>query len=261
MVDPDDVKKAITPETVLISIMHANNEVGTIQPVMEIGSIAREAGVYFHTDAIQTSGHINVAVSETGFDLLSISAHKLYGPKGVGALYIRKGANITPFIHGGSHEMGHRAGTENTAGIVGFGKAAELAKKELDNEISRQTNLRNYFIKELTLKMDNLTLNGHPLKRLPNNINLCVQGIEGEATLLNLDLQGICVSTGSACSSESEEPSHVLLAMGLSHENAKSSVRMTIGRWTTKEQLDSVIDIMPGIVARLRAISPIYHKK
>jgi cysteine desulfurase len=241
--------------------MHANNEVGTIQPVMEIARIAREAGVYFHTDAIQTSGHINVDVGSMGFDLLSMSAHKLYGPKGAGALYIRKGVNITSFIHGGGHEMGHRAGTENTAGIVGFGKAAELAKKELDTEINRQTNLRNYFIEELSHKIDNLALNGHPQKRLPNNINFCVHGIEGEATLLNLDLEGICVSTGSACSSESEEPSHVLLAMGLPQESARSSVRMTIGRWTAKEQLDRVIDIMPGIVARLRAISPIYRKK
>jgi cysteine desulfurase len=260
MIDPDDVKKAITPGTVLISIMHANNEVGTIQPLAEIVRIAHEAGIYVHTDAVQTSGHINADVKELGIDLLSLSAHKLYGPKGVGALYIREGVNIMPFIHGGGHENGRRAGTENVAGIAGLGKAAELAKEELNDEIPRQTELRNYLIRELCRQIENLTLNGHPEKRLPNNINLTIYGIEGEAVLLDFDIEGVYVSTGSACSSGSEEPSHVLLAIGLSKERARSSVRMTIGRWTAREQLDRVIEIMPKVVARLRAISPIYKK-
>jgi cysteine desulfurase len=260
MVNPDDVKKAITPGTILISIMHANNEIGTIQPLAEITRIAHESGVYVHTDAVQTSGHIPFDVKELGIDLLSLSAHKLYGPKGVGALYIKSGVNIAPFIHGGGHESGRRAGTENVAGIAGFGKAAELAKEELSKEIPRQTELRNYFISELCRKMDKVELNGHPQKRLPNNVNLSFWGIEGEATLLNLDIEGVCVSTGSACSSESEEPSHVLLAIGLSRETARSSLRMTIGRWTTREQLDRVIEIIPVIVARLRAMSPIYKQ-
>jgi cysteine desulfurase len=260
MVNPDDVRKAITPETILISIMHANNEVGTIQPLEEIIQIAHEANVYVHTDAVQTCGHIAVDVEQLGIDLLSMSAHKLYGPKGAGALYIRSGVDITPFIHGGGHENGRRAGTENVAGIAGFGKAAELAREELNEEIPRQAGLRNYFIQELCCRMENIKLNGHPEKRLPNNTNINIIGVEGEAILLNLDLEGIYVSTGSACNSESKEPSHVLTALGLPPESARSSVRMTIGRWTGVEQLDRVIEIMPKVIARLRAISPIYKQ-
>ena len=260
MIDPDDVKKAITPETVLVSIMHANNEIGTIQPLAEIISIAHESGIYVHTDAIQTCGHIDIDVAELGVDLLSISAHKLYGPKGTGALYVRSGVNITPFIHGGGHENGLRAGTENVAGIVGLGKAAELAKAELHEEKLRETELRNYFIQELSNRIDNIKLNGHPEQRLPNNINFCAEGIEGEAVLLNLDIEGIYVSTGSACSSANKEPSHVLTALGLPAQSARSSIRMSVGRWTTREQIDRVIEILPKITARLRAISSVYKK-
>lgn len=255
MVNPDDIKKAITPETILISIMHANNEMGTIQPLEDIAGIARETGAYLHTDAVQTTGHIEVDVDKLGVDLLSISAHKLYGPKGVGALYIRSGINITPLIHGSGHENGYRSGTENVAGIAGFGKAAELAKEELSEEILRQTELRNYLIQELTHRLDKVKLNGHPEKRLPNNTNICIDGINGADLLLSLDSEGIYISTGSACMAENSEPSQVLTAIGLSPAMARSTLRMTIGRWTTREQIDRVIEILPGIVTRLRAIT------
>jgi cysteine desulfurase len=255
MVNPDDVKKAINPETILISIMQANNEIGTIQPLEEIAGIAREAGVLIHTDAVQTTGHIDVDVGKLGVDLLSLSAHKLYGPKGVGALYIRSGVNITPLIHGSGHEDGHRSGTENSAGIAGFGKAAELAEEELNNEILRQTGLRNYLIQELSHRIDNLKLNGHPGKRLPNNTNISVEGINGTDLLLSLDTEGIYISTGSACMAENSTPSQVLTAIGLSPAMARSALRMTIGRWTTREQIDRVIEILPGTVTHLRAIT------
>ncbi|UCD09937.1 MAG: IscS subfamily cysteine desulfurase, partial [Dehalococcoidales bacterium] len=207
MVNPDEVKKAITPETILITIMHANNEIGTIQPISEFGSIAREAGVYFHTDAVQTVGHIPSDVNELNVDLLSTSAHKLYGPKGVGALYIRRGTRILPLIHGGEQENNRRASTENVAGVVGFGKAAELAKLELGEEFNRITSMRDRLIDNLVTKVDEIQLNGHPTQRLPNNINLTVAYTEGESIVLNLDLKGICASTGSACTSSSLEPS------------------------------------------------------
>jgi cysteine desulfurase len=261
MLNPDDVKKAITPETILITIMHANNEIGTIQPISEIGKIAHEAGVYFHTDAVQTAGHISSDVNELNVDMLSTSAHKLYGPKGVGALYIRKGTRIVPLIHGGEQENNRRASTENVAGIVGFGKAAELAKMELEEESARITSMRERLIDNLVTKVEEIQLNGHPTLRLPNNINLTIAYTEGESIVLNLDLKGICVSTGSACTSSSLEPSHVLVAIGLPQEIAYSSFRMTLGKWNTEEDINRVIQVLPEIIADLRATSPLYKKR
>ena len=261
MVNPDDVKKAITPETILITIMHANNEIGTIQPISEIGKIAHEAGVYFHTDAVQTAGHIPSDVNELNVDMLSTSAHKLYGPKGVGALYIRRGTRIVPLIHGGEQENNRRASTENVAGIVGFGKAAELAKLELEEESVRITSMRERLIDNLVTKVEEIQLNGHPTRRLPNNINLTVAYTEGESIVLNLDLKGICASTGSACTSSSLEPSHVLVAIGLPQEIAYSSFRMTLGKWNTDEDIDRVIQVLPEVIANLRAMSPLYKKR
>lgn len=256
-VDPADVRKAIKKTTLLISVMHANNEVGTIQPLVEIGRISREANIYFHTDAVQTVGHIPVDVNELGVDLLSMSAHKLYGPKGIGALYIRKGTRIAPFIHGGGQEGGRRAGTENVPGIVGFGKAAEIARREMAEEVAHLTVLRDRFIGDLQQRIDHITLNGHPVQRLPNNINISISFVEGEAMLLNLDMQGICASTGSACSSGNLEASHVLIATGCSHEQAHGSLRFTLGKWTTEEDLKKVLDVLPPIVKKLRAMSPL----
>jgi len=260
LVDPNDVKKAITNKTILISIMHANNEVGTIQPISDISKIAREAGIYFHTDAVQTLGHIPLDVEFLGVDLLSMSAHKLYGPKGVGALYIRKGTKITPLMNGGAQEKGRRAGTENVPGIVGFGQAVKLAQEEMCPEIERLTSLRDRLIGDILSRIEDVHLNGHPEKRLPNNINVTIDYIEGESICLNLDLEGICVSTGSACSSSTLEPSYVLLAMGLSHEHAHSSVRFTIGKYTSEDDIDIVVGVLPGIVTKLRFMSPLYKK-
>ena len=257
LVDLDDVRKAITDKTILISVMHANNEMGTIEPITEIDKIAKEAGVYFHTDAVQAVGHIPVDVDELGVDLLSMSAHKLYGPKGVGALYIRKGTKLTPFMHGGEQERRRRASTENVPGIVGFGKAAELAQQEMSEEAERLTCLRDRLVKGLLERIDHTRLNGHPIMRLSNNVNVSVDFVEGESMLLNLDLEGICASTGSACSSSSLEPSHMLLAMGLSHEQAHGSLRFSLGKWTTEEEIERVLDVLPSIVAKLRAMSPL----
>ncbi len=257
LVDPDDVKKAITNKTILISVMHANNEVGTIQPITEISKIAREAGAYFHTDAVQTTGHISADVNQLGVDLLSISAHKLFGPKGVGALYIRKGSKLISFMHGGGQERGRRASTENVPGIVGFGKAAELVGKGMNEEAERLTHLRDKFISTILQRIDHTHLNGHPVKRLPNNINISVEFVEGESMCLNLDVAGICASTGSACSSESLEASHVLLAMRVEPVKAHGSLRFTLGKWTTEEEIDKVLEILPRIVTKLRAMSPL----
>ncbi|MDH4291953.1 MAG: cysteine desulfurase NifS [Dehalococcoidia bacterium] len=257
LVDPDDVRKAITDKTILITIMHASNEVGTIEPVEEIGKIAREADVYFHTDAVQTVGHIPVNVDKLGVDLLSISAHKLYGPKGVGALYVRKGTKLVPLMHGGEQEKRRRAGTENVPSIVGLGKAVELAGQEIDKEIEQLAGLRDRLIKGLMERIDHIRLNGHPNKRLPNNINVSVDFVEGESMILNLDLEGICASTGSACSSASLEPSHVLLALGLSPEEAHGSLRFTLGRENTEADVERVLEVLPGIVAKLRTMSPL----
>ncbi len=256
-IDPDDVRKAITDKTIIISVMYANNEVGTIEPITEIGKIAKEAGIYFHTDAVQAVGHIPVDVNELGVDLLSMSAHKLYGPRGVGALYIRKGTKLVAFMHGGEQERRRRASTENVPGIVGFGKAAELAQQEMSEEAERLTYLRDQLIKDLLEQIDHTRLNGHPIMRLPNNVNVSVEYIEGESMVLNLDLDGICVSTGSACSSASLEPSHVLLAMRLPHEQAHGSLRFTLGKWTTEEEIHRVLEVLPRIIVKLRAMSPL----
>jgi len=257
LVDPEDVKKAITDKTILISVMHANNEIGTIEPIAEIGKIAREAGIYFHTDAVQTAGHIPVNVDELGVDLLSISAHKLYGPKGVGALYIRKGTKLVSLVHGGEQERGRRAGTHNAPGIIGFGRAVELAQQEMNQEAARLTPLRDKLINGLLERIDHTRLNGHPQKRLPNNVNISVDFVEGESMCLSLDLAGICASTGSACASSTLEPSHVLLATGLPAERAHGSLRFTLGKWTTEEEIDQVLEVFPPLVAKLRAMSPL----
>jgi len=257
LVAPDDVKRAITDKTILISVIHANNQIGTIEPVEEIAKIAREAGVYFHTDAVQTLGHIPVNVDKLKVDLLSISAHKFYGPKGIGALYVRKGTRLVSLMHGGEQEKRHRAGTENVPAIVGLGKAVELAGQEMDKEAERLAYLRDKLIKGLGEKIDHIRLNGHPTRRLPNNVNVSVDFVEGESMLLNLDLEGICASTGSACSSASLEPSHVLLALGLSPEQAHGSLRFTLGRENTEADVERVLEVLPGIVAKLRAMSPL----
>ena len=261
MVDPNHVRKAITAKTILISVMHANNEVGTIEPITEISRIAREAGAYCHTDAVQAVGRIPVDVNELGVDLLSMSAHKLYGPKGVGALYIRKGTRLTPMMHGGDQERKRRASTENVPGIVGFGTAAELAQQEMSQEVQRLTQLRDQLIIGLRERIDHAQLNGHPVRRLPNNVNVSFEFIEGESIVLNLDLENICAATGSACSSSSLEPSYVLLAMGLSPEQAHGSLRLTSGRWTGEEDISRVLEVLPRIVAKLRAMSPLLRSQ
>jgi cysteine desulfurase len=257
LVDPDSVKKAITDKTILISVMHANNEIGTIQPIAEIGKIAKEAGILFHSDAVQTAGHIPVNVNDLNVDLLSMSGHKLYGPKGVGVLYIRKGSKLTPFMHGGAQERGRRASTENVPGIVGLGKAAELAGQDLEVEAQRLTGLRDKLISGIVQKVDRTHLNGHPVKRLPNNVNISVEFVEGESMCLNMDIAGICASTGSACSSGSLEASHVLLAIGLEPVQAHGSLRFTLGKWTTEEDIEKVLEILPRIIGKLRAMSPL----
>ncbi len=256
LVDPDDVKRAITEKTLLISVMHANNEVGTVEPIAEIGKIAREAGISFHTDAVQTAGHIPVKVDDLGVDMLAMSAHKLGGPKGVGALYVRKGTRIVSFVHGGEQEKGRRASTENVPGIVGFSKAAEMAQRESEKEAKRLTVLRDKLTNGLMGRIEHVHLNGHPTRRLPNNINMSVDGVEGEHMLLNLNARGICVSTGSACSSSSSEPSHVLLALGLSHEQARGSIRLSLGRETAERDIDRVLAVLPDVVNELRAMAP-----
>ena len=261
LVDPDDVKKAITDKTILVSIMHASNEAGTIEPIAEISRVVKGAGIYFHTDAVQTVGHIAVDVNELGVDLLSMSGHKLYGPKGIGAIYIRKGTRLLSFMHGGEQERKRRAGTTNVPGIVGLGKAADIARREMDEEAIRLTRLRDKLIQGLMDRIDHIRLNGHPVKRLPNNVNVSIDFVEGESMCLNLDLEGIGVSTGSACTSSSLEPSHVLLAMGLSHEQAHSSLRLTLGKWTTEEEIERVLEVLPRIIAKLRAMSPLLKSR
>ncbi len=257
LVDPQDVKKAITDKTIMVSVMHASNEIGTIEPVEEIGKIAREAGTCFHSDAVQTAGHIPVNVDELGVDLLSISGHKLYGPKGVGALYVRRGTRLFSLMHGGEQEKRRRAGTENVPGIVGLGKAVELAGQEMTAEAERQKCLRDRLIKGLIDGIDHVRLNGHPVRRLPNNVNVSIDFVEGEAMLLNLDMEGICASTGSACSSSSLQPSHVLLALGLPPEQAHCSLRFSLGRENSEQDVDRVLEALPAIVTRLRAMSPL----
>ncbi|NLG83329.1 MAG: aminotransferase class V-fold PLP-dependent enzyme, partial [Firmicutes bacterium] len=259
LVNPADLRAAITDETILVSIMHANNEVGTIEPIAELAAVAHERGILFHTDAVQTVGAIPVDVRELGVDLLSLSAHKFYGPKGVGALYIRRGIRLVPLIHGGGQERKRRAGTENTAGIVGLAAALRYAIADLPERTARLTELRDRLIEGVLSTIPHVRLNGHRTKRLPGNVNISVEFVEGEAMLLNLDLAGIAASSGSACTSGSLEPSHVLLSMGLPHEVAHGSLRLSLGRENTVEDVDRVLEVLPGIVERLRAMSPLYE--
>ncbi len=261
LIDPQQVRDAITDKTILITIMFANNEIGTIQPIKEIGAIAREKGIYFHTDAVQAIGHVDIDVNDLNVDLLSLAAHKFYGPKGVGALYIRRGTKLHPHIHGGAQERNRRAGTENLPGIVGLGKAIELATENIKEESERLTRLRDRLIEGIMSKVDDAILNGHPTKRLPGNVNISFRYIEGEALLLSLDLKGIAASSGSACTSGSLDPSHVLLAIGLSHEIAHGSLRLTLGEVNTEEDVDYVLEVLPDIVDRLRAMSPLFNQQ
>ncbi len=257
LVDPDAVRAAIRDQTILVSIMHANNEIGTIQPIKEIGAICREREVVFHTDAVQTVGHVPIDVRDTNIDLLSLSAHKLYGPKGVGALFVRKGVRIAPLIHGGGHERGRRSSTENVPGIVGLGEACRLAAEDMEWEIEHNSTLRDRLIEGLLAKVPDSMLTGHPTQRLPNNASFCVRYIEGESMLLNLDFEHIYGSSGSACTSGSLEASHVLLAIGLPHDVAHGSLRLSVGRGNTTEEVDRFLEVFPAIVERLRAMSPI----
>lgn len=259
LIDIEELKSAIREDTILISIMFANNEIGTIEPIEEIGQIAKEHGIFFHTDAVQAFGHVPIDVQALHIDALSASGHKFHGPKGVGFLYYRNGNKLKPFIHGGAQEKGKRAGTINTPGIVGMGKAAELAEKDLDKNIAYMTELRDYFIKKIQETIPHCRLNGHESKRLPNNINFCFRFVEGESLLLMLDRHGICGSSGSACTSGSLDPSHVLLAIGLPHEIAHGSLRLTLSEETTKEDLDFVAEKLQEIIARLRSMSPLYE--
>lgn len=254
LVNPDDVRRAITAHTILISVMHANNEIGAIQPLAEIGAIAREREIVLHTDAVQTFGHIPVNVADLQVDALSVSAHKLHGPKGVGALFLRKGTRLVPLLHGGGQERQRRASTENVPAMVGFGKAVALADAALPAEIERLTRLRDTLYHTLTGAIEQIHLNGHPTQRLPNNLNLSIEGVDGESLLLNLDLEGIAASAGSACSSGSLEPSHVLLALGLPRQLSLGSLRLTIGRETTDDDIRRVSAALPPIVAKLRSV-------
>lgn len=257
LVKPEDLKKAITDKTILVSIMFANNEIGTIEPIEELVKIAHEKNVYFHTDAVQAVGNIPIDVKKLDVDLLSLSAHKIYGPKGVGALYIKKGIKIHSLIQGGTQEKNKRAGTENVPGIVGLGEAIELITKNLDSHINKLTFLRDKLINGILEKIPYVRLNGHPTKRLPGNVNVSFEFVDGESLILNLDMAGICASSGSACTSGSLEPSHVLLAIGHSKELARGSLRLTIGKDNTEEDIDKVLEVLPQIIKRLRSISQI----
>lgn len=259
-VNPQDIKNAIRDNTILITIMFANNEIGTIQPIQEIGAIAKAHGVLFHTDAVQAVGQVPIDVKSMHIDLLSLSSHKLYGPKGIGALYIRKGVKIKPILHGGAQERNRRAGTENVPGIVGLGKAMELALLEMDETNKRLISLRDRLIQGIQEKIEHVKLNGHPTERLPGSVNFTFEFIEGESLLLLLDMKGIFASSGSACTSGSLDPSHVLLAIGLPHEKAHGSLRITIGRENTQEDIDYLLEILPPIVQRLREMSPLYEE-
>lgn len=255
----EDLKKAIKDTTILISIMFANNEIGTIQPIQEIGALAREKGILFHTDAVQAVGNVDIDVNKLNIDLLSLSAHKFYGPKGVGALYVKKGVKITSFIHGGAQERGKRASTENLPGIIGLGKAIELAAENMEEYNKKLLDLRDKTIEGLMARIPYIRLNGHRSNRLPGNVNISFQYIEGESLLLMLDMQGVCGSSGSACSSGSLDPSHVLMAIGLPHEIAHGSLRLTFGDVNTQEDVDFILEEIPKIVSRLRDMSPLYE--
>lgn len=259
LVDPEAFEGAIRPDTILASIMFANNEIGTIEPIAELGKIAHEHGVIFHTDAVQAFGHIRINVDEMNIDLLSASAHKVNGPKGVGLLYIRNGVKVTNLIHGGAQERGRRAGTTNAAGIIGFGKAVELADKRLEETREYELALRDKLISRVTSEIPFVKFNGHPEKRLSNNTNFCFRFIEGESLLILLDQKGICASSGSACTSGALDPSHVLLAIGLPHEIAHGSIRFTLSRETKEEEIDYTVDALKQIVERLRGMSPLYE--
>lgn len=271
LISLDELEKSINDETVLVSIMHANNEIGTIEPIKEIGEIIKkvrqarknksiQAPIYFHTDAVQTFGHLPINIDDSGVDFLSASAHKLYGPKGFGLLYIRRGIKIDALIHGGGHENGLRSGTENVPGAIGFAKAVELAAEEMEKEQKRLSELRDKLIQVITSKIEKVSLNGHPTKRLANNVNISIEGIEGEAALLYLDKEGIACSTGSACSSHSLKASHVLLSIGKKQEEAHSSLRFTLGRFTKEKDIDYLLKVLPGVVKQLRKMSPAWQE-
>lgn len=258
-VSPEKVEEAIRPDTILISIMFANNEIGTIEPIKEIGEIAEKHGVLFHTDAVQAFGHVPIDVQEMHVDMLSASGHKFHGPKGIGFMYMRNGLKLGSFIHGGAQERSRRAGTHNVPGIVGMGEAARIAMEQLEANAAKETEVRDYLIARVEKEIPYIKVNGHRENRLPNNINICFRFIEGESLLIMLDQKGICASSGSACTSGSLDPSHVLLAIGLPHEIAHGSLRLTISEDTTKEDADFVVDNLKSIVERLRSMSPLYE--
>ena len=260
LVTPEQVREAIREDTVLVSVMFANNEVGTIEPIREIGVVCREAGVLFHTDAVQAVGHVPVDVQEMNIDLLTLTAHKFHGPTGIGAVYIKKGVRVPALVLGGSQENKKRAGTENIPGIVGLAAALQYQTEHLGENAEKMRKLRDKLISGVEEKIPDVTLNGHPVLRLPNNVNFCIRYIESESILLWLDMNGIAASSGSACTSGSLDPSHVLLAMGISHEAANGSLRMTLSELTTEEEIDYTLDVLPAIVQRLRDMSPIYPK-
>ena len=259
LISLEELKAAIRPDTILISVMFANNEIGTIEPIAEIGRIAHEHGILFHTDAVQAYGHIPIDVKELGIDMLSVGGHKINAPKGIGFLYIRKGIKIEPLIHGGSQERGKRGGTTNVAGIVGLAKATELAAESLDKRAEYERELRDYLIGRIENEIPYALLNGDRSKRLPNNVNFCFRFIEGESMLLLLDQYGICASSGSACTSGSLDPSHVLLAIGRPHEIAHGSLRLTLSEETRKDDIDFTVDTLKQIIERLRSMSPLYE--
>ena len=257
LIDIENLEGEIREDTILISIMHANNEIGTIEPIEEIGKIAKKHGIIFHTDAVQSIGKIDIDVKKLNVDLLSISSHKIYGPKGVGALYVRRGTKLEPILHGGGHEQGMRSSTENIAGIVGFAKACELAKKRLKEDSAKMRRLRDKIIKSV-LEIEEAYLTGHPEKRLPNNASFYFKGIEGESLVLMLDAKGIAASTGSACSSKKLQASHVLLAIGIKPEDAHGSLRLTLGRENDEDDIDYLLEVLPGVIHKLREISPMW---
>lgn len=260
VVDLEELKRSIKKETILISVMFANNEIGTIEPIQEIGQIAKEKHIYFHTDAVQALGNVPIDVNELGIDLLSLTGHKIYGPKGIGALYIRKGTKILPFMNGGAQENKRRAGTENIAYIVGLGQAIEMATGDIEEKVKKISFMRDKFIRRVQEEIPYVRLNGHPVNRLCNNANFSFRYIEGEGLLLHLDMKGICASSGSACTSGSLDPSHVLLAIGLPHEIAHGSLRVTFGDFNTEQEVDYVVDELKVIVDRLRKMSPLYEE-
>ncbi|MBI4620598.1 MAG: cysteine desulfurase NifS [Desulfobacterales bacterium] len=261
MIDLDDLRDSITKKTVLISIMYANNETGTLFPIKEVGEIAADNGIISHTDAVQAVGKIPIDVKDLKVDLLSLSGHKLYGPKGIGCLYVKKGVPLVPLIHGGHQEGGRRAGTENIPGIVGLGKACEIVNRDMESQLKHITKLRDRLYKGIIDKLDHVKLNGHPVNRIPNTLNLSFEFIEGESLLLNLDLEGVAVSSGSACTSGSLKPSHVLTAMDITPEIAQGSLRFSLGLGNTEEDVEYVLGVLPGIVNRLRSMSPLYSEK